>query len=198
MKKRVVILVLLAVTLLALMGCGGKEKVVVGSKNFTEQYIVAEMISRQLEEAGYKVERKFGMSSFALRQALVSGQIDICADYTGTAWTAYLKQEGMVRDQARLFEQVAQMDSENGILWSHRMPLNNTYALAVTRENAEKWNLNTLEDLAALESERAHPAFCQTGVVSGCEGSYGTSGAPWPPPLVPLTICWPASKMRVL
>lgn len=147
------LLSLLAVLLVSafLMSCGNDKKVTVGSKAFTEQYVVAEMVALQLEDAGYDVDRKFGMSSFALRQALTSGQIDICVDYTGTGWTAYLNQESNINDPEELFNKVAALDLENGVVWSHRMGFNNTYALAVSREVAEKYSLSTLDDLAALE-----------------------------------------------
>lgn len=153
MKKRVLPIVILLLVAVLFVSCGGKQKVVVGSKNFTEQYVVAEMVALQLEEAGYTVDRKFGMSSFAMRQALLAGQIDICVDYTGTGWNAYLKQETNINDPELLFTKVADMDKENGVDWSNRMSFNNTYALAVTQETAEKYGLETLEDLAAYEKD---------------------------------------------
>ncbi|MDC7219457.1 MAG: glycine betaine ABC transporter substrate-binding protein [Spirochaetales bacterium] len=148
-------LLLLGVLLVSafLMSCGSDKKVTVGSKAFSEQYIVAEMLALQLEDAGYEVDRKFGMSSFALRQALTTGQVDICVDYTGTGWTAYLKQETNIKDPEELFNKVAAMDKENGVNWSHRMGFNNTYALAVSRAFAEEHGLATLHDLAALEED---------------------------------------------
>jgi osmoprotectant transport system substrate-binding protein len=155
MKMKNKLLSVLCVLLVStfLMSCGSDKKVTVGSKAYTEQYVVAEMVALQLEKAGYDVDRKFGMSSFALRQALTSGQVDICVDYTGTGWTAYLKQESNIKNPEELFNKVAAMDKENGVNWSHRMGFNNTYALAVSRAFAEEHSLSTLEDLAALEDE---------------------------------------------
>ncbi|MGD9908963.1 MAG: glycine betaine ABC transporter substrate-binding protein, partial [Mesotoga sp.] len=79
-------LVVLMVTVLSF----GQTRLNVGAKNFTEQYIVSSMISHLLEDAGFRVTENFGMSSFVARSALETGQIDLYADYTGTAWPTYL------------------------------------------------------------------------------------------------------------
>jgi len=71
----------------------GQTRLNVGAKNFTEQYIVSSMISQLLEDAGFRVTENFGMSSFVARSALETGQIDLYADYTGTAWPTYLGHE---------------------------------------------------------------------------------------------------------
>ena len=168
-----VLLVLVTVTAVVTVGCAKKTetpaaaagteqassekstevvkgtKVVVGSKNYTEQYITAEMVSLLLEKAGYKVDRKFGMGSFAMRQGMLADQIDVSTDFTGTAWSAYLKQETNINDPVELYEAVKKMDKENGMVWTNRMTYNNTYALAVSKEYSEKYGLKTLEDLTA-------------------------------------------------
>ncbi len=139
----------------ALFAAGAAEKsVVVGAKNFTEQYITGEIVALMLENEGFEVDRRFGMTSFTLRQAQIAGQVDISNDYTGTGWTSYLEQEEVIRDDAGLFEAVRDMDlAENNLVWTNRMDLNNTYALAVTEEFADQHGLATLEDLAALANE---------------------------------------------
>ena len=148
MKKFLILLV--TATLLFSIGFSA-ERLSVGAKNFTEQYIVGSMISQLLEANGFRVSEDFGMSSFAVRTAMTTGQIDLYPDYTGTAWTAYLDQESVVRDPIELYNKVKKMDLEqNGVVWLDMFPFNNTYALAVTNETAKEFNLRTIDDLADL------------------------------------------------
>jgi len=148
MKKFLILL--LAATLLFSIGFSA-DRLSVGAKNFTEQYIVGSMISQLLEASGFRVSEDFGMSSFAVRTAMTTGQIDLYPDYTGTAWTAYLEQESVVRDPVELYNKVKKMDLEqNGVVWLDMFPFNNTYALAVTNETAKEYNLRTIDDLADL------------------------------------------------
>ena len=148
MKKVLIVLVMTA--LLFSIGFSA-DRLSVGAKNFTEQYIVGSMISQLLEANDFRISEDFGMSSFAVRTALTTGQLDLYPDYTGTAWVSYLDQESVVRDPIELYNKVKKMDLEqNGVVWLDMIPLNNTYALAVTNETAEKYNLNTIDDLADL------------------------------------------------
>lgn len=159
----IVFLLVSTSTLLFAAGERPEKEVTVGAKNFTEQYITGEIVALLLENAGFEVERQFGMSSFALRQAQIAGQVDISNDYTGTGWTTYLNQEETIRDEVALFEAVRDMDlEENDIVWMNRMDLNNTYALAVTNDFAEENGLETLEDLA--EYTRNNPGDLQYAV----------------------------------
>ncbi|SSC12828.1 Substrate-binding region of ABC-type glycine betaine transport system [Mesotoga infera] len=137
----------------------GQTRLNVGAKNFTEQYIASSMISLLLEDAGFRVTETFGMSSFVARNALITGQIDLYADYTGTAWPTYLGHEVMIKDPIELYEAVKAEDLENGIVWLDMAGFNNTYALAVTREYATEHGLKTLEDLAELTHEKSDLLF---------------------------------------
>lgn len=124
----------------------------VGGKNFTEQFIVSNMIAKLLEEAGFNVKLYTGMSSFAARKALQTGQTDIYADYTGTAWVTYLSHDNIINDPLKLYEAVKKEDLEkNGIVWLDMCGFNNTYALAITREFAEKTGIRSISDLAEYE-----------------------------------------------
>lgn len=132
----------------------GEKSVSVGAKNFTEQYIMGHMISLLLEEAGFSTSTNFGLSSNAVRNALTTGQIDMYAEYTGTAWVVYLDHDEQINDPVELYEAVKEEDLEqNDIVWLDRIPVNNTYALAVKQEFADEHNLDTLSDLAALVNE---------------------------------------------
>ncbi|MDK2945728.1 MAG: osmoprotectant transport system substrate-binding protein [Thermosipho sp. (in: thermotogales)] len=124
----------------------------VGGKNFTEQFIVSNMIAKLLEEAGFNVKLYTGMSSFAARKALQTSQTDIYADYTGTAWVTYLSHDNINNDPLKLYEAVKKEDLEkNGIVWLDMCGFNNTYALAITREFAEKTGIRSISDLAEYE-----------------------------------------------
>src|SRR5689334_7858715 len=74
-------------------GCSRSRPIVVGSKNFTEQLVLGEIIAQQLERRlGQKVERKLNLGGTLLaHQALINGEIDVYPEYTGTALTAILK-----------------------------------------------------------------------------------------------------------
>ncbi|MCK4729495.1 MAG: hypothetical protein KAT27_11260, partial [Desulfobacterales bacterium] len=58
-----------------------EKRITVGNKNFTEQYIVGQLIKQMLEDRGFKVDLKSDLTSMALRAGMESGDIDICADY---------------------------------------------------------------------------------------------------------------------
>ena len=152
-----VIVALAAVVLiltLILTGCAQKSEareVTVGNKNFTEQYIVGQLMKQLLEENGFKVNLFADLSTMALREGMESGDIDICADYTGTAWMVLLGHEytpGI--DNNKLYQMVKEKDTDKGFDWLEPMWNNNTYAMACWSEFAEANNVTTLSDLAAL------------------------------------------------
>jgi len=155
MKKLIVafVAVVLILTLIA-TGCAQKpeaREITVGNKNFTEQYIVGQLMKQLLEENGFKVNLFADLSTMALREGMESGDIDICADYTGTAWMVHLGHEytpGI--DNNKLYTMVKEEEAGKGFAWLDPMWNNNTYAMACWSEFAEKNNLTTLSDLAAL------------------------------------------------
>ena len=156
--RKIITSMLLGLLALALIvagvGCGGEEKITVGNKNFTEQLIVGEMIKQLLQDRGLKVSLKSDLSSMALRQGMEAGDIDICADYTGTAWMVHLGHEyepGV--DNNELYRLVEEEEEGNDFIWLNPMWNNNTYALASWPEFTEEHGLDTLSDLAALYRE---------------------------------------------
>jgi osmoprotectant transport system substrate-binding protein len=113
------------------------------------------MMAQLLEYNGFTVTLQDGLSSDALRGGMESGDIDICADYTGTCWMAYLQQEyevGVTHNQ--LYEMVKEADAENGFVWLDPIWNHNSYALASWPEFAEDNNVTTMSDLAALYRDR--------------------------------------------
>jgi osmoprotectant transport system substrate-binding protein len=151
---RKALLTLLVLTLAAagaLAGAQAEKQATVGAKNFTEQYVVGHMLGLMLEANGYSVTQQFGLSSNAVRNALVTGQVDLYADYTGTAWVVYLDHEQQISDPQRLYEEVKREDLEqNDVVWFARTDVNNTYALAVKESFAQEHGLETLSDLTEL------------------------------------------------
>jgi osmoprotectant transport system substrate-binding protein len=124
-----------------------KKEITVGAKNFTEQYVLGNMIALLLEANGFTVDEKFGTGSAITREGLVSGQTDIYAEYTGTASLVYLKHEEVITDPATLYDKVKKEDLENGIVWLDRSNINNTYAMAIKQEQIEEVG-TTLSDMA--------------------------------------------------
>jgi osmoprotectant transport system substrate-binding protein len=155
---RKVILTLLLVTLsvsLFMAGCTEEDKTVtVGNKNFTEQYIIGEMMKQLLEDRGFEVTLSSDLSSDIMRQGMENGDIDICAEYTGTAWMVHLGHEYEPGDDNNdIYDMVKEEDAENGFVWLDPIWNNNTYAFASWPEFVEEHDISTLSDLAALYRE---------------------------------------------
>ena len=131
------------------------QTMVVGSKNFNEGYLLAEMSAQVLEHAGFDVERRFGLGgTLVCWRALVAGEIDIYVEYTGTVSQAIL---GLPTDTdlPRLREALA----ERGVRALSPLGFDNTYALAMKRRRAEELGMDTIGDLrsaAGLEVVVSH------------------------------------------
>jgi osmoprotectant transport system substrate-binding protein len=140
MKNRIciiVIIVLVSCLALGSLAASGAEtkKIVVGAKDFTEQYVLGNLISLLLQENGFKVEEKFGTAAAITRAGLISGQIDLMPDYTGTASAVYFKYPEKINDPVKLYEMVKKDDLEqNNMVWLGRTSFNNTYALAIKKD----------------------------------------------------------------
>jgi osmoprotectant transport system substrate-binding protein len=131
------------------VGCGGPRRVVVGSKSFTEQFILGELIALQIERcAGLPVDRKFGLGGALLaHQAITSGEIDVYPEYTGTALSSIAKEEPEGRTKEEVFARLRQVYRERyGVEWLGPLGFENTFAMAVPRELARKHGLRTLSD----------------------------------------------------
>jgi osmoprotectant transport system permease protein len=130
------------------------ETVTVGSKIFTESYILGEIAAEILENASQTVNRKLGMGSTGiLFESLKSGAIDVYPDYTGTLAEAILKNPNL-KSQTEIKNALVPL----GLTISEPLGFNNTYALAVKEAFAEKHQLRTLSDLAK-QSANLRAAF---------------------------------------
>jgi osmoprotectant transport system substrate-binding protein len=135
-----------------LAGCSRGDRVVVGSKNFTEQRILGELIAQTLEAASIPVERRLDLGgTFVCDAALRAGQIDVYVEYTGTALGAVLK-EPPETDPAKVLARVREAYAKAGLVWTEPLGFDNTFALVVRPDAGVK----TIS--AAVESARAWTA----------------------------------------
>ena len=138
-------------------------QLIVGSKEFTEQVILGYILEFGLVAAGAEVRDLTNISgSNSTRQAMVSGQVDVTYEYTGTAWINFLGNETAIPDATGQFEALRDQDAANGLTWVNPAPMDNTYALATNRATAAATGIETLSDYAALAE--TDPAAAQTCV----------------------------------
>lgn len=141
----------LTITTLTVLGSGiaSANDITVGGKDFTEQLILTEMTGQLLEANGYSVDTRDGMGSTILRRAQVNGQVDVYWEYTGTSLIVYNEKSQGDMAPRETFEKVKKLDREKGIEWLEPSEANNTYALAVAKDNDKTADIHTISDLAA-------------------------------------------------
>ena len=142
-----------ALALAAISSAAAAQTVRVGSKNFTEQFVVAELYAAALEAAGFKVERKINLgTTLVAHEAIRTGAIDIYPEYTGTGLNAVMKAQGTTEtDPAKVHAMVkAHYEKEFKLTWLKPSGVNNGYAIIVRPETAREMNLKTLSDLAKV------------------------------------------------
>jgi len=144
----------LAIILAVLTGCGQKrpEKIVVGSKFFTEQVVLAELLAQHIEaRTGIPVERKTNLGgSLLVQKALLAGGLDLYVEYTGTALTAVLN-ETPQGDSKSVYERVKKGYAERfGFEVTEPLGFENTFAMVIRSEDAKNFNLQKLSDITAV------------------------------------------------
>jgi glycine betaine/choline ABC-type transport system substrate-binding protein len=144
--------ILCSLTAISLLtGCGARNHIVVGSKNFTEQLILGEIVAQRIEARMHQpVERKLDLGGTLLaHQALLAKDIDMYPEYTGTAFTNVLKRSG-VTDPAIVLEQVrAEYSTGFHIDWLDPLGFENSFAMTIRGDDARARHLATLSDAAA-------------------------------------------------
>jgi osmoprotectant transport system permease protein len=139
----------LAVALLPLSGSTARRDVVViGAKNFSEQYILASVIERRLRAAGFQTERRDNLGSTVAYQALAAGDIDVYVDYTGTLWSNILQRTDTPAPEAMLAALTGELHRRDGVLVMGNLGFENAYALAMRRSRAEALGVRDLAGLA--------------------------------------------------
>lgn len=138
--------VLATLALLASCSTSHSDRIVVGSKNFTESFVLGELIAQQLEShTNLKVERRFYLAgSYICQQAILAGRIDIYPEYTGTALTAILKQNASGDRQEVYLKVKSEYENRFGLTLGPSLGFNDTFAMEIRGEDARRLNLKTL------------------------------------------------------
>ncbi len=124
----------------------GHGHVTVGSKDFTESVLLAEIVAQMLEAQNVEVDRRFDLAGNLGHSALISRQIDLYPEYTGTAFTAILHHQP-ISDPKAVYDQVKREYSSQFNLWlSDPLGFENTFAILVRGEDARRLNLKTISD----------------------------------------------------
>src|SRR5438309_5704457 len=144
------IFIIVALTVLLSCGPPRESRIVNGSKNFTEQLILGELIAQQIEnKTGLPVERRFYLAgSYICHQAILGGRIDIYPEYTGTALTAILKQktEG---SREQVYNQVKnEYATRFALAVGPPLGFNDTFAIEIRGEDARRLGLKTISEAA--------------------------------------------------
>ena len=145
----VVVLVIAGVVILrGAVNTDKTEKVTIGSKDFTESALLAEIVAQMLEARGVTVERNFELGGNLPHEAMVSGTLDLYPEYTGTSYTAILKHAPST-DPRAVYNQVKQEYAEKfNVEVSAPVGFENTFAILVRGEEARRLNLKTISDAA--------------------------------------------------
>ncbi len=162
-----------------LTGCGTADRVVVGSKDFSENIILGEMLAQLIEaHTDIRVERKLNMGgTFVCFEAIKKGEISIYPEYTGTGLTAQLKMD-VISDPDETYNIVSsEFDKQFGIRWLSPFGFNNTYAIAVTNDVAAAHNLEKCSDLKGVAQDLVfgaeHEFFNRQDGFDGFVETYG-------------------------
>jgi osmoprotectant transport system substrate-binding protein len=140
-----------------LSGCGASRgnTIVIGSKNFTEQAILGELLAQHLEHHTHlHVERRFYLwGTYICHQSILAGRIDLYVEYTGTALTAILKQPPR-HDPKAVLERVREEYARRfGLVVGRPLGFNNTFAIVIRGEDARRLHLHTISEAARYTPE---------------------------------------------
>lgn len=177
MKKNRIFLAAVLLAIGTLAGCGKeKEPVRIASKPMTEQYILTEIIGQLIEndlDVPVEITKGIGGGTTNIQPALLKGDFDLYPEYTGTAWMTVLKHE-KEEDSDMLYENLQKDYQDMGLTWSGLYGFQNSYVLAVRKEAADSYSLETFSDLAAasgnlifggnpdyMEREDGYPMICE-------------------------------------
>ena len=135
------------------LGRGAAASYVVGGKNFSEQFILVDLMTARIAEAGGAAVQRTGLGSAVVFAALASGDIDVYVDYSGTLWANVMRRTDVPRREPMLEELRAWLAEEHGVVMLGSLGFENAYGLAMRRDRAEQLGIATIADLAAHASE---------------------------------------------
>ncbi|RZS30355.1 osmoprotectant transport system substrate-binding protein [Herbihabitans rhizosphaerae] len=149
-------------------------KLNVSSKEFDEQLLLGQIAIVALRAAGADPVDKTNITgSDNVRKALVTSEIDLYWEYTGTAWVSFLRKTEKFAEPQQMFDAVKAADAANGVTWFPAAPANNTYAIAVSSGTKAKHNITTLSDYAALaKRDPAAASTCMGPEFTGREDGF--------------------------
>ena len=185
MSKRWLMLVAALISALLLAACGGDDEetteapaetateeqaskviksnpdnagksVTIGSKNFTEAFILGEIYAQALQAAGYKVKKELNLGSEQIAlKAVKNGQVDAYPEYTGTALTSFFDVDAtdVPKDQEQAYEQAKEGFAKEGLVALPHTPFTDSNAVAMTKERADELGIKTISDLKDKDSE---------------------------------------------
>lgn len=160
MKKRMLALVLALAAALSLSACGRSAAnagpIKIATKPMTEQYILGEMLGLILEDAGFEVEitKGIGGGTNNIHPAMEKGEFDLYPEYTSSGWVMVLDHDAVGMDDGEMLTRLKEEYQDKfGMTWVGLYGFNNTFAVAVREEIAQKYNLKTTSDLAAVAGE---------------------------------------------
>ncbi len=131
------------------------DRIVVGSKNFTESFLLGEIVAQQIEaHTNLKVDRRFYLAgTYICQQAILAGRIDVYPEYTGTALTAILKQNAS-RDKQDVYRRVKiEYERRFGLTLGPAFGFNDTFAMEIRGEDARRLNIKTLSQAPPFASQ---------------------------------------------
>ncbi len=154
--KKGLVISFVACMSMALVACGSgndKETIIVGSKNFTENILLAHMMADIIEDnTELKVERKVNLGgSNVAWKALLNNDIQLYPDYTGTIVSNYYQEKTGTSEETLV--KTNELLKKDKLVFTNPMGFNNTYTLAVTQETADKYKLTTFSDLAKVSKD---------------------------------------------
>jgi osmoprotectant transport system substrate-binding protein len=142
------------------------QQIVIGSKNFTEQLLIAEMTSQLLKANGFTPDKRTGMGSAVLRKAIESNQVDMCWEYTGTSLITYNKITDRMSTEDT-YKKVKEVDGKIGLVWLDPSKANNTYAIAMSKDGVQQTGIKTLSDFAKAVNAGKAPTLALNAEFAG-------------------------------
>jgi osmoprotectant transport system permease protein len=126
---------------------------VIGTKNFSEQYVLGEVMAGRLRQAGAQVARRDGLGSAVAFRALAANEVDAYVDYSGTLWTNVLQRRDLPPRAQLLDELGRELKRRHGVRLLGPLGFENAYALAMRADRARALGVRTLDDLARVAPE---------------------------------------------
>jgi len=159
---------------------GSKPEITIGSKNFTEQFILGEIYAQSLEAAGYKVKKELNLGSEQIAfKSVKAGEVDAYPEYTGTALTSFfdVKTDDIPKDEQAAYEETKKGFAESKLTALPPTPFTDANEVGMTKKRADELGITTISQLAEKSGEltmSGSPECRQrTDCLLGLERTYG-------------------------